>query len=61
MNTKTVTITIKAARTNTFARKPEKAVCDSTGALLVLFQSKAKWAIAFVILIAGIYGLIFLR
>ena len=30
-------------------------------ALLVLFQSKAKWAIAAIILGAGAYGLIFLR
>ena len=30
-------------------------------ALLVLFQSKAKWTIAAIILGAGIYGLIFLR
>jgi len=29
--------------------------------LLVLFQSKAKWTIAAVILSAGVYGLIFLR
>jgi len=30
-------------------------------ALLVLFQSKAKWTIAAIILSAGVYGLIFLR
>ena len=30
-------------------------------ALLVLFQSKAKWAIAAIILSAGAYGLLFLR
>jgi chromate transporter len=30
-------------------------------ALLILFQSKAKWTIAVIILGAGIYGLIFLR
>ena len=29
--------------------------------LLALFQSKAKWTIAAVILSAGVYGLIFLR
>jgi chromate transporter len=30
-------------------------------ALLALFQSKAKWTIAAVILVSGLYGLIFLR